>query len=184
MNDFLDRKLSKRFRVLDYNGDGFIEQIDFELSVTRLAEEFGHESESPARQRLLDLSLGFWHYLLQVADTNTDGRISETEYKNAFALGFLETTETFDQNYGPLLSAIMDIVDQDGDGKLTLNDEIRWTGAFMNLSEQVVRKSFHRLDQDSDGFITISELLEAIRGYYFDESPDSPAYWLLGPLDS
>jgi Ca2+-binding EF-hand superfamily protein len=78
----------------------------------------------------------------------------------------------------------MDIVDQDGDGKLTVNDEIRWTGAFMKLSEQVARESFRRLDKDGDGLITTSELLEAIRGYYFDDSPDSPAYWLLGPLDS
>ncbi|MCM0593425.1 MAG: hypothetical protein ACSI46_08700 [Gloeotrichia echinulata DVL01] len=41
MNDFLDRKLSKRFRSFDYNGNGFIERSDFEISVARLAEEFG-----------------------------------------------------------------------------------------------------------------------------------------------
>jgi Ca2+-binding EF-hand superfamily protein len=86
MNDFLDRKLSKRFRSFDYNGNGFIERSDFEMSVARLAEEFGHELESPARQRLLDLSLGLWDQYLQVADTNGDGRISEAEYKEAFAL--------------------------------------------------------------------------------------------------
>jgi Ca2+-binding EF-hand superfamily protein len=184
MNDFLDRKLSRRFRTFDDDRNGFIERFDFEMSVARLAEEFGHELESPARQRLLDLSLGFWEHLLQFADTNTDGRISETEYKTAFALGVLETTETFDQSYIPLLSAIMDIVDQDCDGKLTVTDEIRWTGAMMHLSEQDAREAFRRLDQDGDGFITTGDLLEAIRAYYFDDSSDSPGYWLLGPLDS
>ncbi|MFB2923723.1 EF-hand domain-containing protein [Aerosakkonema funiforme] len=153
------------------------------MSVARLAEEFGHDSESPARQRLLDLSLDLWEHLLQVADTNSDGRISETEYKVAFALGLLETTETFDQNYMPFLSAIMDIVDQDGDGKLTVTDEIRWTGALMHLSEGDAREAFRRIDRDGDGFITTHELLEVIRAYYFDNSPDSPGYWLLGPLD-
>ncbi|MBW4570726.1 MAG: EF-hand domain-containing protein [Tolypothrix carrinoi HA7290-LM1] len=184
MNDFLDRKLSQRFRTFDDDRNGFIERIDFEMSVARLAEEFGHESESPARQRLLDLSLGLWEHLLQVADTNTDGRISEAEYKAAFRLGLLEIPETFDQIYIPFLSAIMDIVDQDRDGKLTVTDEIRWTGAMMHLSEQDAREIFRHLDQDADGFITTRELLEAIRGYYFDNSPDSPGYWLLGPLDS
>jgi len=184
MNDFLDRKLSRRFRTFDDDGNGFIEKIDFELSVARLAEEFGHGSESPARQQLLYLSLGLWEHLLKVADTNTDGRISEAEYKAAFALGLLETTETFDQGYIPFLSAIMDIVDQDGDGKLTVTDEIRWTGALMHLSEQDAREVFRRIDQDGDGFITTSELLETIRAYYFDNSPDSPGYWLLGPLEA
>ncbi|MBD2518463.1 EF-hand domain-containing protein [Nostoc sp. FACHB-973] len=184
MNDFLDRKLSKRFRTFDDDRNGFIERSDFEVSVARLAEEFGHESESPARQRLLDVCLGLWDHLLQVADTNTDGRISEAEYKAAFALGLLETPEAFDQGYIPFLCAIMDIVDQDGDGKLTVTDEIRWTGALMHLSEQDAREVFRRLDKDADGFITTHDLLEAIRAYYFDESPDSPGYWLLGPLDS
>jgi Ca2+-binding EF-hand superfamily protein len=95
MNDFLERKLSKRFRTLDDDRNGFIEWSDFEMSVSRLAEEFGHEPESPARQRLLDVCLGLWEHLLQVADTNVDGRISFAEYKTAFALGLLETTEAF-----------------------------------------------------------------------------------------
>ncbi|MFN6472473.1 MAG: EF-hand domain-containing protein [Nostoc sp. SerVER01] len=184
MNHFLDRKLSKRFRTFDDDRNGFIERSDFEMSVARLAEEFGHEEESPARQRLLEVCLGLWDHLLQVADTNTDGRISEAEYKAAFALGLLETTEAFDQSYMPYLSAIMDIVDQDQDGKLTVTDEIRWTGAMMHLSEQDAREVFRHLDQDADGFITTRDLLEAIRGYYFDDSLDSPGYWLLGPLDS
>ncbi|MBU7582553.1 MAG: EF-hand domain-containing protein [Nostoc sp. TH1S01] len=183
MNDFLNRKLSRRFRTFDDDRNGFIERIDFEMSVARLAEEFGHDGESPARQKLLDLSLGLWEHLLQFADTNTDGRISEAEYKAAFALGLLETPETFDQGYMPFLSAIMDIVDQDGDGKLTVTDEIRWTGALMHLSEQDAREAFRRLDQDGDGFITTHDLLEAIRAYYFDDSPNSPGYWLLGTLD-
>ncbi|MDZ8027111.1 MAG: EF-hand domain-containing protein [Nostoc sp. DedQUE11] len=184
MNHFLDRKLSKRFRTFDDDRNGFIERSDFEMSVARLAEEFGHEEESPARQRLLEVCLGLWDHLLQVADTNTDGRISEAEYKAAFALGLLETTEAFDQSYMPYLSAIMDIVDQDQDGKLTVTDEIRWTGAMMHLCEQDAREVFRHLDQDADGFITTRDLLEAIRGYYFDDSLDSPGYWLLGPLDS
>lgn len=154
------------------------------MSVARLSEEFGHEEKSPARQQLLEVCLGLWNRLLQVADTNTDGRISEAEYKTAFASGLLETTEAFDQSYMPFLCAIMNIVDQDGDGKLTVSDEIRWTGAMMHLSEQDAREVFRRLDQDADGFITTSDLLEAIRSYYFDDSPDSPGYWLLGPLDS
>jgi EF hand domain-containing protein len=84
---FLDRKLAQRFRTYDADGDGYIEQADFEESVTRMGEAFGHGPDSPARKRLLDLSLQLWQRLATVADVNHDGRISEAEYKAAFAKG-------------------------------------------------------------------------------------------------
>lgn len=181
---FLARKLSRRFQTFDDDRNGFIERKDFETSVDRLADEFGEGADSPARKRLLDLSLGLWEHLLRVADRNADGRISEEEYKTAFAEGLLVQPEAFEQGYGPFLDAIMEIVDQDRDGKLTVSDEIRWTGALMHMQEPHAREAFRRLDKDGDGFITTRDLLDAIRAYYFDEGPDSPGHWLLGPLDA
>lgn len=182
--DFLERRLARRFRTFDDDRNGILDRQDFETSVVRLANEFGHGPESPARQRLLALSLGLWDHLARVADKDADGRIGLHEYKSAFVAGLLVTPESFDQGYLPFLNAIMDIVDADRDGKLTESDEIRWTGALMHLPEQDAREAFRHVDTNGDGFITVDELLAAIRGYYFDESPESPGHWLLGPLDS
>ncbi|EYF08177.1 EF-hand domain-containing protein [Chondromyces apiculatus] len=184
MTEFLERRLARRFRTYDDDRNGFLERGDFEASAARMAEEFGHGPESPARQKLVALGLGLWEHLVKVADKDADGRIGLAEYKAAFAAGLLETPESFEQGYVPFLDAIMEIVDQDHDGKLTVTDEIRWTKAMMHLPEHDARETFRRIDKDGDGFITVSDLLEAIRGYYFDESPDSPGHWLLGPLDS
>ena len=184
MTDFLERRLARRFRTLDDDRNSFLERYDFEVSAVRMAEEFGHGPESPARQKLVELSLGLWEHVLKVADADADGRIGLAEYKAAFAAGLLETPESFEQGYVPFLDAIMEIVDQDRDGKLTVSDEIRWTNALMHLPEHDARETFRRIDRDGDGLITVGDLLEAIRGYYFDDSPDSPGHWLLGPLDS
>ena len=183
MTDFLERRLARRFRAHDHDRNGFLQRRDFEISAVRMAEEFGHGSESPARQRLVEISLGLWEHLRKVADPDTDGRISLAEYKAAFAAGLLETPESFDQGYVPYVNAVMDVADQDRDGKLTVSDEIRWMGSLMRVPEQDAREGFHRIDKDNDGFITASDLVEAIRGYYFDNSPDSPSRWLIGPLD-
>ena len=83
----------------------------------------------------------------------------------------------------PYINAVIDIADVNGDGKLTVSDETRWMGTLMNVPEPVVREAFHRIDKDGDGLISASDLVETIRGYYFDESPDSPGHWLLGQLD-
>lgn len=183
ISTFLDRKLSRRFTTYDSDHDGYIEREDFTLAAARMGEAFGHGPDSPARQHLERLCLELWHHLASVSDTDDDGRISEAEYKAAFAKGMLETPESFDAGYRPFLDAIMTIADTDGDGKLDVDEEVRWTGSLMNLPEADAREVHRRLDTDGDGYITTDDLLEAIRGYYFNEDPDSEGSWLLGPLD-
>ncbi|UQA59531.1 EF-hand domain-containing protein [Polyangium aurulentum] len=183
MTDFLERRLARRFRAHDHDRNGFLQRRDFETSAVRMAEAFGHGPDSPARQRLVEISLGLWEHLRKVADLDADGRISLAEYKAAFAAGLLETPESFDQGYVPYINAVIDIADQDRDGKLTVDEEVRWMGTLMGVPEQDAREGFRRIDKDNDGLISASELVESIRGYYLDDSPDSPGHWLLGPLD-
>jgi Ca2+-binding EF-hand superfamily protein len=180
---FLDRKLARRFRTFDADGDGYIERTDFEQSVASMGEAFGHGPSSPARQHLLDLFLQLWQHLATVADFHHDGKITEAEYRSAFGKGLLETPESFDQLYVPFLNAIMEIADTDHDGKLNLDEQIRWSGALMNLPEKDAREVFRRLDKDGDGHITTRDMLDAIREYYFNDDPHSAGSWLLGPLE-
>ncbi|RKR86861.1 EF hand domain-containing protein [Micromonospora pisi] len=182
ISPFLDRKLARRFATYDTNGDGYVGGEDFARSAVRMAEEFGHLADSPARQRLEELADQIWRHLADVADTDTDGQVSETEYKAAFAAGLLETPASFDAGYLPFLDAIMAIADTDGDGLLTSDEYVRWTGSLMNLPEFDARDVFQRLDADGDHQVSTRDLLEAIREFYFSEDPDSAGSWLLGPL--
>lgn len=183
VSDFLDRKLSRRFRTFDTDGDGFVERADFESSAIALAEEFDHDANSVARKQLVGLSLGLWEHLAVAADADADGQISEAEYKKAFADGLLVTEESFELGYRPFLEAIMALADVDGSGKLSAEEHVRWTGALMKLPEADAREIHRRLDSDGDGFITTDDLLTAIHDFYFDEDPDGPGSWLLGELD-
>lgn len=182
ISEFLDRKLTRRFQTFDFDGDGRIERSDFEASAARLADEFGHGVDSPARQRLVGLSLGLWDHLVSVADTDRDGTVDVGEYKRAFASGLLETEASFEEGYRPYLDAIMAIADTDGDGMLNADEYVRWTGSLMNLPEVDAREAHRRIDTDGDGIITTQDLLQAIHDYYFDDNPDGVGSWGLGPL--
>lgn len=183
ISEFLDRKLSKRFRTYDDDGDGFIEREDFAAASRRLGAEFGHGPDSEAWQRFDALCVGLWEHLVDVADADGDGRIGEEEYKHAFARGMLETEESFDAAYVPFLEALLELVDGDGDGRIDVDEEIRWTGALMRMSEGEARRVFAGVDEDDDGYITTDELLNAIRRFYFDEDPGGLGSWVLGDLD-
>ncbi|MGW1277883.1 EF-hand domain-containing protein [Streptomyces tsukubensis] len=183
ISGFLERKLARRFLTYDTDRDGFIEREDFETAVRRLGVAFGREEGAADLERLRGLAVGLWEHLVRVADTDGDGRIDEGEYRAAFAAGLLVTPESFDAGYIPFLDALMDVVDGDGDGRLTRGEQVRWTGALMGMPEADAREVFGRLDGDGDGLIHRDDLLEAIRGYYFDEDPHGPGAWLLGPLD-
>ena len=183
MSEFLDRRLSKRFRTYDDDGDGFIEREDFAAASRRLGEEFAHGPDSEAWKRFDALCVGLWEHLVEVADADGDGRIGEAEYKDAFARGMLETEDSFDAAYMPFLKALLELVDGDGDGRVAADEHVRWTGALMRLSEAEARRAFAGVDEDGDGYITTDELLDAIRGYYFDDDPNGPGGWLLGDLD-
>ncbi|MEV0644222.1 EF-hand domain-containing protein [Phytomonospora sp. NPDC050363] len=181
-SQFLDRKLARRFETYDSDGDGYIDRTDFALAGNAMGAAFGHAADSPARGRLLELLFDLWDYLATVTDADTDGQISLAEYRTAFGAGLLETPETFDAGYVPFLDAVMDIADADGDGRLVRDEHIRWTGTLMGLPEPVAGKVFDRLDTDGDGFVSREEILEAIRAFYFDDTPGSTGEWLLGPL--
>jgi Ca2+-binding EF-hand superfamily protein len=182
ISPFLDRKLSRRFQTFDFDDDGDIDRSDFEVSAQRTSDAFGHSADSPARRRLLELSLGLWDHLASVADADRDGAITLQEYKKAFAAGLLETEASFDQGYRPFLDAIMAVADPDGNGSLDVDQYVRWTGALMNLPEADAREVHRRLDTDGDGLVGTGDLLEAIRAFYFDDTPDGVGSWLLGRL--
>ena len=179
---FLERKLARRFRTYDTDGDGFVEREDFTQAGKRTTEAFGLAADDPKAVRFHAQLAGLWELLSSVADTDGDGRISVEEYKTAFANGLLETPTSFDDHYVPFLDAVMAIADSDGDGRLTLEEHVRWTGALMNLSEHDAR-GIHDLLSDEDGLLATKALLEAIREFYFSEDPAEAGNWLLGSLD-
>jgi hypothetical protein len=179
---FLDRKLARRFRSYDADGDGFIGRDDFTQAGERTTKAFGLAGDDPKAVRFHHMLIGLWEQLSAVIDQDHRGRISLDEYKKAFANGLLETPQSFDEGYVPFLNAATAIADEDGDGKLTVEEHIAWTGALLNLSEADARM-IHDILSDDGELMSIDALLEAIREFYFSEDPAAAGNWLLGSLD-
>jgi hypothetical protein len=74
ISPFLDRKLARRFRTYDIDGDGYVDRADFERAAIRMSEEFGLSPDNEARIRLTRLCLGVWDQMASAADVDHDGR--------------------------------------------------------------------------------------------------------------
>ncbi|WP_280383513.1 EF-hand domain-containing protein [Nocardia wallacei] len=113
-SDFLRRKLERRFQTFDFDGNGRIDRGDFESSATAVADAFGHGADSPARQRLLELSLRLWDLLASVADTDGDGLLDADEHVRwTGALMHLPESDA---------RTIHHRLDTDGDGHISTDD--------------------------------------------------------------
>jgi len=180
---FTDKKAARIFRAFDTNGDGFIEQGDFEQAAARIGEEFGQPPDSPARQRLAQLYAQLWQPFA-AADTDHDGRISLAEYKaTSSATRALGDPAGFVQGYKPVFDAITQVADADGDGKLTPDEYVRLSTTLMGLPEDHAREVFSRLDHDGDGLISTDDMVGALSEYHLNDDPGSAGSWLLGPLE-
>ncbi|WP_159925786.1 MULTISPECIES: EF-hand domain-containing protein [Nocardia] len=181
ISDFLDRKLSKRFHAYDVNGDGVIERGDFALAVERMGQAFGREPDDPEMQRVAELNFAVWDRLVAHCDANSDGKVSEEEFKEASLSGSLETVDSFEEDYLPLINAALDIADADRDGKLTATEFTLWAGSLLNHSQPEIDEILRHFDRDDDGLISREVVLASIREYFFNDSPDSAGSWVVDP---
>ncbi|WP_030611933.1 EF-hand domain-containing protein [Streptomyces sclerotialus] len=181
-SEFLDKKLSRRFETYDLDDNGVVERTDFVRAAERMAQEFGHAPASPEIRTLKERLGAVWNSLAEAADKDRDGRLTESEFKNAFHTKVIADDEGFRTLYEPFIQAAMDIADTDKDGRLGLDEHVRWYKALMGIPEEHSTAAFRKLDRNEDGYVTREEILAAVREYYFSEDPDAPGNSLLGPV--
>lgn len=91
LSEFQTRKADYRFDMLDTNGNGVLEAVDYQLAAQRIAAAFGKPeltAELEAGHREI------WTALLAASDTDGDGQVSRAEYRAALA-GALDDPKGF-----------------------------------------------------------------------------------------
>jgi Ca2+-binding EF-hand superfamily protein len=181
-SEFLDRKLTKRFKCWDTNNSGTITRQDFRNAADRMVHEFGTAPNRPDAQALSERCMQVWHALSDIADLNADGSITEEEFKKAFTSLILDEPDNFDKAYTPLIDALFAIADTDGDGQVSKAEYVRYYNAFLNVPEGDSSEAFRKLDQDGSGKLSRSELIESVRDFYFSEDTDAAGNYILGSV--
>lgn len=179
LTEFQKRKISNLFAVHDLNHDGTLERNDFVEYTQRFTGKRGFGSDSPEHQKLLDLFLEFWEGLTRGADSDHDKKVSLQEWFSTFDR-MLSSPQQI-QAIQPLGEAVFNMLDRNGDGKVTL-EEYRWLYSSGALDPMLAADSFKRIDRDHDGRVSPAELSDCLREFLLSNDANAPGNWLFGPV--
>lgn len=180
-------KLTKKFELLDVDGNGTVERADIERVIDGLAEMRGWAKESAERAELKERHAKLWHTLATFCDTNDDGKVALDEWLSYHAEAIradqeeLRSLEGYESTLQALSDFFFDLLDADGDGMVGARDYAQFCEV---LGVEEGAASMGRLDRNNDGKLSRSEMTSLIIEFYQSSDPTAPGNWFFGVFDT
>ncbi|MET9319060.1 EF-hand domain-containing protein [Streptomyces sp. NPDC003038] len=182
-NDLLDRKLERAFTHLDADGSGVIDADDIISLGSRLLSALAEPATSPKADVVMAGVADFWQDLFTELDIDRDGKVTPEEYKLGMTRLYAHGGPAYDRSFRPMVKAILTVVDTDGDGRISPEEFHRFQEVFNpELNRSDAEALFTRIDKNTDGTLSVDELLVAVREYYTGTDEDAPGNLLFGEL--
>lgn len=156
------RRVALVFSLLDANGNGVLEAVDFSLMAERVVAA-APQADVSARERMRAAFERYWTTLLAELDADGDGQIGFEEY-SACVL----SPERFEPTITEFAEALAALGDPDGDGLVE-------RPAFVDLMRAIgfrrpnINALFDALEPTPDDRVEARTWIEGIKDYY---SPD------------
>jgi Ca2+-binding EF-hand superfamily protein len=181
LTDFQKQKMRKLFDFWDHNNSGQLEKVDYQDIAQRVATERGWDRNSPDYASTYNAVMTNWAQLEHYADANDDDVITIEEWM-AYCTSLVNDVSAFRVNAMELMTALLNAVDRDSDGLITLADYQLWFRIY-NADASQAEAAFQRMDTDGNGSLSIDEIISALHDFYFSNAPSAPGNFLFGELD-
>ena len=165
------RKVAGVFSAMDVDGDGFLEQEDFEALARRWS---AIADDGPG---LTEIMMGWWETLLAASDRNRDNKVSLDEV----LLVVDRLPDMLDAVRGTA-AAMFTAIDRNGDDRIS-EEEYRRLIETWNGQPADTDAVFHRLDLDRDGYLSREEFTAFWVEFWSGDDPTSPGTWVFGRFD-
>ncbi len=176
-SELQQKKWANMFNMFDVNGDGKIEQTDFDQFHSRLYEMRGIGPGDAQFDELNGRFAGFSQALQQATNSKS---ITIADWL-AFFTHVAASPEIYER-VRPISEAIFSLWDLNGDGHVSLQ-EYRKLCTVMRLDEKYADQIFAKLDLNQDKRITVDELITLSDEFFVGDDPDAPGNLFFGPLN-
>jgi Ca2+-binding EF-hand superfamily protein len=159
LSDMLKKKQTYIFNVLDFDGNGFIEEVDFIGIGENLCIIRGEELDTPESNNILELCKRLWADLRFYTDENRDDKCTLDEWLN-----FVDNklAGNFNDYAISMVNNLFDLYDVDSDGQISLDEYLDLFMSF-RLETSLIAKSYKSINKNRDQHITKEEFIEAAR---------------------
>lgn len=160
-------RIKQRFQLWDSNGNGRIERSDFETEATRLVKAFGETTQSAKGRAVMDAYLGMYDQLSSKAGPSAKDGITEEQFTSVIeSLVFQQGDAGFSRVVRPTITAIVGLCDTDNDGQVSPAEFKTWLKV-IGVDRSKAETAFQQIDTDSDGYLSVDELINAVRDFHF-----------------
>jgi len=182
LNDLQRRKMAHLFTLLDVDDDGTIDRMDYTASADRLVTAFGHAPGSPECQLVRDRYNTLWEAVTLPMDSDGDERVDVSEYSTGMERFVTTADEGYLTHIAPVANAFYDLMDVDGDGRITRTEYVRMMASAFRLSEEAGSTAFDQLDLDGNGTLSRDELHVANEQFFRSADENAKGNWVFGPI--
>lgn len=174
------RKLTRLFTLYDADGNGLLEERDYDAVARNGARALGYDPGTAEYATLHGAYMGIWQGVRQLADSNNDNQLTLDEFLAAYDK-LIGQREVFTAVILDMAKMTIAFQDKNKDGKVEMAEHVAYDMAH-NIQREEAEASFHQLDRDGDGYLTNAELIQDIDEFFYSDDPQAPGNWLLGPF--
>ena len=174
-SEFQRRKVAAVFHAMDVDGNGFLEESDFQTLTERWVSVRGWEPGTEDYERIQAIMMGWWGALVALGDTDSDDRVSLDEL-----MVVVDKLPGLDAEVNGTADAMFDAIDENGDDRIALEEHKQVVRAWKGTDDGV-EAIFPKLDLNGDGYLSRDEFRELWSGFWRGDDPQSPSQWVFGP---
>ncbi|MGE0492375.1 MAG: EF-hand domain-containing protein [Vulcanimicrobiota bacterium] len=187
LSELQRKKLTRKFKLLDFDNNGAIEQADFQRVLENLAQHRNLSLTSHKLQGLRKTVDKVWSALHRFCDADHDGQVTLDEWLSfhheaiRHEREMLESLPGHESTIDAMTALVFELLDVEGDGRIGLGDYQHFCRAY-GVPDEEIRPSFAKLDRNGDGYLSRAEILQLVIEFYCSDDPNSPGNHFFGQL--